>query len=88
MFSRLQLNIWNYSEVDLGSCLYNGVKLVSYFCHYSGSASLLSILKCISVLVSCRVFDSVCMPEMRLEEVYENRRAQISRVYRDQCSGK
>ena len=30
---------------DLGGCLYNGVKLVSYFSDCIGSASLCSILK-------------------------------------------
>lgn len=45
MFYVLQPNIWSYSEDDLCGCLYNGVKLVSYFSCHSGSASLLLILK-------------------------------------------
>lgn len=45
VFSVLQLNSLNYLGNDWGGCLYNGVKLVAYFSHCIGSASLCSILK-------------------------------------------
>lgn len=71
---------------DLGGCLYNGLKLVSYFSHCIGSASLCSILKMhqrISQLQGTWLRVRACY-EIRVSD--QNLRAQILKVYCDRWS--
>lgn len=87
-FQHCSLTFWIICGNDLGCCLYNRVKLVSYFSHCISLASLCSILKIhqhISQLQGTCLCWHACY---EIGWVDQNLKAWILRVFCDVCSEK